>query len=78
MGLMVLLLVTLAALLRWVLAPLRRMEREIHEVEEGRSEMLGAGYPRELAGVARQSQRTARRGAQARGALPRYAREPRA
>ncbi len=43
---------TLAALLRWVLAPVRRMEREIHEVEEGRSEQLGAGYPRELAGVA--------------------------
>jgi two-component system, OmpR family, sensor histidine kinase PhoQ len=51
-GLMALLLVTLAALLRWVLGPLRRMEREIHEVEEGRSDALGAGYPRELAGVA--------------------------
>jgi two-component system sensor histidine kinase PhoQ len=52
-GLMVLLLVSLAALLRLVLAPLRRLEREIHEVEEGRSEMLGSGYPRELSGVAR-------------------------
>ena len=51
-GLMLALLVTLAALLRWVLAPLRRMEREIHEVEEGRSETLGSGYPRELSGVA--------------------------
>jgi two-component system, OmpR family, sensor histidine kinase PhoQ len=51
-GLMLVLLVTLAALLRWVLAPVRRMEREIHEVEEGRSETLGAGYPRELSGVA--------------------------
>jgi two-component system sensor histidine kinase PhoQ len=51
-GLMLALLVTLAALLRWVLAPLRRMEREIGEVEEGRSEKLGDGYPRELAGVA--------------------------
>jgi two-component system sensor histidine kinase PhoQ len=51
-GLMLALLVTLAALLRWVLAPLRRMEREIGEVEEGRSEKLGSGYPRELAGVA--------------------------
>ena len=49
---MLILLVTLAALLRWVLAPLRRMEREIHAVEEGRSEILGSGYPRELAGVA--------------------------
>jgi two-component system sensor histidine kinase PhoQ len=52
-GLMALLLVSLAALLRLVLAPLRRLEREIHEVEEGRSEMLGSGYPRELSGVAR-------------------------
>jgi len=41
-GLMLVLLVALAALLRWVLAPVRRMEREIHEVEEGRSETLGA------------------------------------
>jgi len=52
-GLMLLLLLSLAALLRRQLAPLRRLEREIHEVEEGRSEMLGSGYPRELSGVAR-------------------------
>ena len=52
-GLMLLLLLTLAALLRWVLSPMRRLEREIHEVEEGRSETLGGGYPRELSGVAR-------------------------
>ena len=52
-GLMLLLLLTLAALLRWGLAPVRRLEREIHEVEEGRSEILGDGYPRELSGVAR-------------------------
>ena len=52
LGLMLALLVTLAVLLHWVLAPVRRMEREIHEVEEGRSEGLGGGYPRELAGVA--------------------------
>jgi two-component system, OmpR family, sensor histidine kinase PhoQ len=51
-GLMLALLLTLAALLNWVLAPVRRMEREIHEVEEGRSEQLGGGYPRELSGVA--------------------------
>jgi two-component system sensor histidine kinase PhoQ len=31
---------------------LRRLEREIHEVEEGRAEILGGGYPRELSGVA--------------------------
>src|SRR5579864_6059381 len=51
-GLMLLLLVTLAGLLRWVLAPVRRMEHEIHEVEEGRSDTLGGGYPRELSRVA--------------------------
>jgi len=52
--LMLLLLATLAVLLRAVLAPVRRLEREIHEVEAGRSEVLGDGYPRELSGVARQ------------------------
>ena len=51
-GLMALLLGTLALLLRWTLSPVRRLEREIHEVEEGRSETLGTGYPRELSGVA--------------------------
>jgi len=50
-ALMLLLLVTLAALLRWVLAPVRRLEREIHEVEEGRADTLGMGYPRELSRV---------------------------
>ncbi len=52
-GLMLLLLASLAVLLRAVLAPVRRLEREIHEVEEGRAEGLGGGYPRELKGVAR-------------------------
>ena len=51
-GMTVLLLAVLAALLRWVLRPVRRMEREIHEVEEGRSDTIGDGYPRELHGVA--------------------------
>ena len=51
-GLMLLLLVVLGELLRWSLAPVRRLEREIHEVEEGLAEVLGGGYPRELRGVA--------------------------
>jgi two-component system sensor histidine kinase PhoQ len=51
-GLAVLLLATLGALLRWVLAPVRRLEREIHAVEEGAEQSLGGGYPRELSGVA--------------------------
>lgn len=51
-GLMLVLLGTLAVLLRWNLRPVRQMEREIHEVEEGRSDVLSTGYPRELSGVA--------------------------
>jgi len=51
-GLMLGLLAVLALLLRWVLGPLRKMEREIHEVEEGQSNLLSTGYPRELSGVA--------------------------
>jgi len=50
-GLTMLLLATLGGLLRWVLTPVRRLEREIHSVEEGALQMLGDGYPRELAGV---------------------------
>jgi two-component system sensor histidine kinase PhoQ len=37
--------------LRAGLRPLRRLEREISEVEAGRREKLGAEWPRELAGV---------------------------
>ena len=35
-----------------MLEPVRRLEREIHAVEEGERETLGGGYPRELSGVA--------------------------
>lgn len=51
-GLALVLLATLGGLLRWVLAPVRRLEREINAVEEGTRESLGDGYPRELSGVA--------------------------
>jgi Signal transduction histidine kinase len=51
-GLTFLLLTTLGVLLRWVLTPVRRLEREINAVESGERETLGDGYPRELAGVA--------------------------
>jgi two-component system, OmpR family, sensor histidine kinase PhoQ len=50
-SLMLVLLIVLATLLRWSLAPVRRLERESHAVEEGRAEILGSGYPRELSGV---------------------------
>jgi two-component system, OmpR family, sensor histidine kinase PhoQ len=48
----VLLLVTLALLLRWVLRPLRQLEAQIHEVEDGKRESLDARWPDELSGVA--------------------------
>lgn len=46
------LLATLGFVMRWVLSPMRRLEKEITAVEEGTRESLGAGYPRELSGVA--------------------------
>ena len=52
LALTLVLLGTLGGLLRWVLGPVRRLEREITAVEEGAREMLGDGYPRELSGVA--------------------------
>jgi two-component system sensor histidine kinase PhoQ len=50
-GMAVLLVATLALLLRWLLKPVRRLEWEIKEVEAGTREHLGEGWPRELAAV---------------------------
>jgi two-component system, OmpR family, sensor histidine kinase PhoQ len=47
----VLLLAALAALLRWVLVPLRRLEKQIHAVERGEREQLDDRWPSELGGV---------------------------
>ena len=49
--LMLLLLGSLAVALRRVLAPLRRVEREIEAIEVGQMTELGTGYPRELLGI---------------------------
>ena len=49
--LMLLLLSSLALLLRRLLAPLRRVEREINAIEAGNLTELGTGYPRELLGI---------------------------
>lgn len=46
-----LLIVSLALLLRRVLQPLRRIESEIAAIEAGKLPELSAGYPRELIGV---------------------------
>jgi two-component system sensor histidine kinase PhoQ len=50
-GLAMLLIATLALLLRWLLKPVRRLEREIKEVEAGTREHLGEAWPRELTAV---------------------------
>lgn len=42
---------SIALLLRWLTSPMRRLEREIAAVETGRMAALGGGYPRELTGV---------------------------
>ena len=46
-----LLLGGLAVALEFALRPLRRLEQEIVDIEAGRRDSLGAGWPRELAGV---------------------------
>ena len=50
-SLAIFLVATLALLLRWSLRPIRRLEREIKEVEAGSREQLGDVWPRELAAV---------------------------
>lgn len=47
------LMVVQAAILRWGLSPLRRIEHELKEVENGHSDRLGEDFPRELKGLAR-------------------------
>ncbi len=46
-----LLLAGLAVALRIALKPLHQLETEIADIEAGRRELLGSGWPRELAGV---------------------------
>src|SRR5262245_1873203 len=48
---MLLLLAALAMLFRWVLKPVRQVEREIEAIEAGDRQELTNGYPRELAGI---------------------------
>lgn len=48
---MLLLLGTLAILLRRLLSPLRRVEQEIEAIEAGEMMEVGTGYPRELLGI---------------------------
>ena len=50
-GLAALLLVLQVSLLRWGLAPLRRLARDLKQIEAGQSETLDTSYPRELSAV---------------------------
>lgn len=50
-GLALLLLVLQVLLLRWGLAPLRRLARDLKQIEAGQSEALDTSYPRELSAV---------------------------
>ncbi len=59
-GLAVALVITLGLLLRWVLGPLRQIEREIGEVEVGNRPLLSREYPRELQGLTRNTNRLIR------------------
>ncbi len=52
-GLVLVLLATMAWMMRRALAPVRRLEQEIGAVEAGQAQALGGAYPRELAGVTR-------------------------
>jgi two-component system sensor histidine kinase PhoQ len=52
LGLLLLLLGSLALLLRWALRPVRQVEREISEVESGARSTLSTDQPRELRGIA--------------------------
>lgn len=53
------LLVVVAQILaiRWGLAPLRSMAKEVEELEEGRREHLSSGYPKELLGLQKNLER---------------------
>lgn len=52
-GLAVLLLILQLLLLRWGLAPLRRLATDLRQIEAGQSEALDTSYPRELSAVTR-------------------------
>ncbi len=58
--LMALLLAGQALLLRWVLSPLRQVADEIGEIEAGDRPELSAGYPTELSGLTRNTNRLIR------------------
>ncbi len=77
-SLAVLLIATLALLLRWLLRPVRRLEREIKQVEAGERDQLGDAWPRELAAVTSNLNALLEARAHAHQALSRHAGQSRA
>lgn len=59
-ALALLLLAAQATLLSWVLKPLRQVEDEIEQIEDGERAELSKGYPSELAGLTRNTNRLLR------------------
>ncbi len=51
-GITLTMLVVITGLLRWVLSPLRTLERQVREVEAGRRTQLQGAFPLELSGLA--------------------------
>lgn len=51
-GITLTMLLVLTGLLAWVLRPLRRLEREVREIEDGARGVLSNGYPTELTPLA--------------------------
>ena len=56
-ALALMLLAAQAVLLRWVLKPLRQVEDEIRDIEQGDRRELSKGYPSELAGLTQNTNR---------------------
>ena len=77
-GLALLFVATLALLLRWLSQPMRRLEREIKEVEAGNRERLSDDWPQELSAVTSNLNALLERRTHARQALSRHAGQSRA
>ncbi len=52
-GVVVILVIVQAAVMSWGLAPLRRLEGDLKQIEDGEQDYLKGGYPEEIEGVTR-------------------------
>ena len=53
LGVSIVLLLVQAAVIRWGLVPLRYLERDLKQIEDGRQDVLQGDYPKEIDGVTR-------------------------